>query len=83
VSKLANFRWQVMSKDIEKVWKAIEDKAFADQKNIEDEALLLFEQDPAKAKQFLTDYCLKIADQAVDDYRRLHQDLWTKYNYQF
>jgi len=83
VSKLANFRWQDMSRDIEKIWKAIEDRAFADQKKIEDEAFNLFKQDPLKAKQFLTDYCLKMANQAVDDYRKLHQDLWAKYNYQF
>ena len=55
-----------MSKDIEKIWRGIEDRAFADQKKIEDEALALFKQDPAKAKQFLTDYCLKTANQAVD-----------------
>jgi dipeptidase len=83
VSKLAQFRWQEMSKDIEKAWRVIEDKAFTDQKKIEDEALELFKQDPAKAKQYLTDYCLKTANQAVEDYRKLNQDLWTKYNYQF
>ena len=83
VSKLANFRWQDMSKDIEKVWKAIEDKAFADQKKIEDEALALFKQDPAKARQFLTAYSLKTAEQALADYGKLFRDLWTKYNYQF
>jgi len=83
VSKLANLRWQDMTKDIEKAWRAIEDAAFADQKKIEDEALALFKQDPDKAKQFLTDYCLKIANQAVEDYRKLFLALWTKYNYQF
>lgn len=83
VSKLANFRWQDMSKDIEKVWKAIEDRSFADQKKIEDEALALFQQDPAKARQYLTDYSLKTAGQAVSDYQKLYQDLWSKYHSQF
>ena len=78
VSKLANFRWQEMSKDIEKVWKPIEDKAFADQKAVEAEAAALFKKDPAKARRFLTDYCLTIAEQAVADYRRLERDLWAQ-----
>jgi dipeptidase len=83
VSKLANFRWQEMSKDIEKVWRAIEDRAFADQKAIEEKAAALFKEDPAKAREFLTDYSVKSAEQAVADYRRLVRDLWGKYNYQF
>jgi dipeptidase len=83
VSKLANIRWQDMSKDIEKVWRAIEDQAFGAQKKIEDEALALFKQDPEKACRFLTDYSLKTAEKSVEDYRKLTQDLWTKYNYQF
>jgi dipeptidase len=31
VSQLALFRWQIMSKDIKKVWEEIEEKAFAEQ----------------------------------------------------
>jgi len=83
VSKLANFRWQDMSKDVEKVWKALEDKAFAEQKTVDDEAAALFKQDPAKAGAFLTDYSLKTAEEALAAYRKLYQNLWTKYNYQF
>jgi len=81
VSKLANLRWQDMSRDIEKVWKGIEDKAFADQAKIEEEALALFKQDPAKARQFLTDYCVKTAEASVEEYRKLYEYLWTHYNY--
>jgi dipeptidase len=83
VGRLANFRWQEMSKDIEKVWKPVEDKAFADQKAVEAEAAALFKTDPAQARRFLTDYCLKIAEKAVADYRALERDLWAKYNDQF
>jgi dipeptidase len=83
VSKLANFRWQEISRDIAVVWKNIEDKAFSGQRQLEDEALALFKQDPAKARQLLTEYCLKTAEDAVAAYRKLYQDLWTKYNYQF
>jgi dipeptidase len=83
VSKLANFRWQEMSKDIEKVWRAIEDRAFADQKDVEEKAAALFKDDPAKAREFLTEYAVKTAEQAVADYRKLARDLWAKYNSQF
>jgi len=83
VSKLAQFRYQDMSKQIEKVWKPIEDKAFADQQKIEEEALSLFKKDPAEAKKFLTDYSLKLAEGAVEAYWQLQKDLWTRFNYQF
>ena len=59
VSQLAQFRWQVMRKDIEKVWMGIEEKAFKDQESIEEEALRLFKQSPKKAREFLTKYCLQ------------------------
>jgi dipeptidase len=83
VGKLANIRWQEMSKDIEKVWRSIEDKAFADQARIEEEAAALYKKDPAEAKKFLTDYSVKIAEDAVAAYKKLERDLWTKYNYLF
>ena len=79
VSKLALFRWENMSKFIEKYWKEIEDKAFADQKTIEEEALRLYKEDPQKAKDYLTKYCLDIANGAVETYWQLGDDLWTRF----
>jgi dipeptidase len=79
VSKLALFRWQDMTQDIEKVWKPIEDKAFADQAQIEEEALRLYKEDPQNAKEFLTKYCRDIANNAVDAYWTLGDNLWSKY----
>ena len=83
VSQLALLRWQPMSMDIEKVWKEIEEKAFADQQKIEEEALSLYKTDPEKAKEFLTKYCLDIANNAVERYWQLGDDLWTRYNRSF
>ncbi len=83
VSQLAFFRWQVMVKDIEKVWRPIEDKAFADQAKVEEEALRLYKQDPAKAREFLTKYSNGIANGAVDAYWKLADDLWSKYTNDF
>ena len=83
VSKLAMFRWQEMTKDIETVWKGIEDDAFANQQKIEEEALSLYKKSPKKAKAFLTDYSVGVAEKAVKAYWKLGDDLWGKYNYQF
>ena len=49
VSQLATLRWQDMVKDIELVWRPIEEKAFADQARVEEEAVRLYKQDPQKA----------------------------------
>jgi dipeptidase len=83
VSKLANFRWQEMSKDIEKVWRGIEDRAFGEQKVFEEKAAALFKADPAQARALLTEYSLKAAEESVAAYRKLTRDLWAKYSSQF
>jgi dipeptidase len=79
VSQLAKFRWQAMSKDIEKVWMGIEEKAYKDQESIEEEALRLYKQNPKKAREFLTKYCLEMANNAVKSYWKLGDDLWGRY----
>src|SRR5512142_1624473 len=61
VSQLAFFRWQDMVKDIEKTWRPIEDKAFADQAKVEAEAARLYKQDPRMARESLTTYSNGIA----------------------
>jgi dipeptidase len=68
-----------MVKDIEAVWKPIEEKAWADQARVEAEALALYKQDPAKARAYLTRYSQDIANGAVDAYWKLAEDLWSKY----
>jgi dipeptidase len=79
VSQLAFLRWQDMVKDTEKVWRPIEEKAWADQATVEAEALALYKQDPAKARAYLTKYSHEIANGAVDAYWKLAEDLWSKY----
>jgi len=83
VSQLALFRWQHMTRDIAKVWQGIEDKAFADQTDVEEEAQKLLTQDPEKAREYLTDYCQRLADGAVEAYWKLGDDLWGKYTRYF
>jgi dipeptidase len=83
VSKLGLFRWQEMTKDIELVWKGIEEKVFGGQAKLEDEALALQKKDPKKVKEFLTKYCRDAAEQAVAAYWKLEADLWHKYSGNF
>jgi len=83
VSRLANFRYQEMSQDIGKVWKEIEDKAFADQAKFEEEALALYKKDPKKARELLTKHSHDLANKAVAAYWKLADELWLKYSGQF
>jgi dipeptidase len=83
VSQLAKFRWQVMVKDIETVWREIEDKAISNQENFEKKALKLYKKDPNKAQKLLTGYCIDMAEQAVRRYWKLGDELWAKYNNYF
>jgi dipeptidase len=80
VSRLANFRWQEMTKDIEKVWKEAEDSAFANQAKFEEQALALYKKDPKKARELLTKYSHDLANRAVAAYWKLADDLWFKYS---
>lgn len=79
VAKLALFRWQDMIKDIENVRKEIEDDLFAGQEEVEKKAQALFEENPGKARKYLTDYCLEKAEKAVEAYWKLGDELWTRY----
>ncbi|HOW86753.1 MAG TPA: C69 family dipeptidase [Candidatus Aminicenantes bacterium] len=83
VSRLANFRYQEMSREIEKVWKPIEDKALADQAQFEKDALELYKKDPKRFRERLTSYCHSLATQAVQAYWKLGDDLWLKYSGNF
>ncbi len=80
VSRLANFRYQVLAEEIAKVWKPLEDRAFADQAKFEEEALALYKKDPKKARELLTKYSHDLANQAVAAYWKLADDLWLKYS---
>lgn len=83
VSQLAQLRWQTIRGDVEKVWREIEGSAFAEQHRIEQAALELMKSDPDKAAEFLTETCLRIAQDAVNRYWQLGDDLWSRYTRQF
>ena len=79
-SKLSYIRYQQLSEEARKVWQPIEEAAFARQKEIEAEATRLYKTDPAKAEEYLTNYCHEIANRAVEAYWKLGDDIWSKYN---
>jgi dipeptidase len=79
-SKLSYIRYQVMKEDARKVWQPIEEAAFANQKEIEEEALRLHKSNPAQAEAFLTKYCIETAEKAVEAFWKLGDDFWSRYN---
>ncbi|KPK78073.1 MAG: hypothetical protein AMJ79_01160 [Phycisphaerae bacterium SM23_30] len=79
VSKFALFRWQDMTKDINKTWQEIEDSAFARQKEFEAKAVQFYNQNPQKCTEFLTQYSVDTAHQAVEAYKKLYEELVFKY----
>jgi dipeptidase len=83
VGQLCYLRYQDMTKDVERVWKEIESKAFADQPEIEKKMLAMYKKDPAQTTRLLTEYSQKIASDAVSRYWQLQEELWTKYTYKF
>jgi dipeptidase len=80
VSRLSHFRYQEMKDVIQDVWEPLEEEYFARQAEVEKEALRLYEEDPARAQAFLTEYSHGLANAAVERYWALGDELWTRFN---
>jgi dipeptidase len=83
VGQLCYLRYQEMVKDIEAVWQEIENKAFENRGEFEKKVAEVYRTDPARARGMLTEYCHKVANDAVARYWQLGDELWTKYTYKF
>ena len=83
VSQLCGFRYQDMSQFVEEVWKEIEDKAFANQDEFEKSMIELYKTDPQKVKDALTKYSNGMAEESVERYWDLGDDLWTNFTRYF
>jgi dipeptidase len=83
VSQLCMLRYQPMSKDVEVVWKEIEDKAFAGQGPFEEGMVELYKTNPEHVKELLTLYCTEMAEKSVMRYWKLVDELWGKYTNSF
>ena len=83
VSQLCGFRYQAMSQEVETVWKEMEDNAFSVQPDFEKRISEVYQKDPAKAIEMLTQYSLELANKAVERYWDLGDELWSHYNRYF
>lgn len=83
LSTLAAQRWGSMRKDVAAVWQPMQHELFASQTKIDQEALQLYQQNPKKARQFLTAYSMKWSEKMVAEAWKLGDFLWTKYDEKF
>ncbi len=82
-SKLSYFRWQDMKGVLEGAWRPMEEGYFAGQGAVEAEALALYRSDPDRARAFLTEYSHRLANEAVERYWALGDELWVRFNNAF
>ncbi|MGM0498226.1 MAG: C69 family dipeptidase, partial [Bacteroidota bacterium] len=80
---LAAQRWGDMHKDIDEVWIPWQKEVFEKQEEIDEKAQRLYEEDPEKAKEFLTKHTNKWGNKVVEKAWDLGDDLWTKYDEKF
>ncbi len=73
-------RYDLMIGDMRALQAEIENNLHTTQEGVEAVATKLFEQDPAKAKAFLTNYTAMTAQSTIDSWRRLGEFLVVKYN---
>ena len=79
-SKLSYFRYQQMAPVIREVWEPLEDEMFGRQASFEAEALALFQEDPALAEAFLTEYSVGLANRTAARWWELGDQLWVRFN---
>lgn len=77
---LAAQRWGDMRHDVRDVWDPWQAELFANQHDIEAEALELYKKDRELAKEFLTKYCYDLQEKIVNRAWLLGNELWTKYD---
>ena len=65
------------------MWKEIEDNAFENQADFEQSMLELYKTSPEETVRELTDYSKQTAEDAVEAYWQLGDDLWTIFNRYF
>jgi hypothetical protein len=73
-------RYNLMVEDMRTVQNTLEDTYAQSQEGIESAALKLYQQNPAKAKEYLTNYTHMTAQTAVDSWKKLGEFLIVRYN---
>jgi len=80
VANIANLKYSYMIKDIQKVQRDLEGTALALQPAVERTAVELLGKDPALAVRYLTEYSVYHAEGTVRRWKRLGEELMTRYN---
>jgi len=80
VSNWAYTKWDYMFKEIRKVQDRLENMFLKAVPAIDKEALVMYNEDPIEARQFLTDYSVAMGNYTVDTWRQLGQYLLVKYH---
>jgi dipeptidase len=79
VDNLLHLKWQKAVKDLWAMRDPVEAEFFDAQDSIEKKAVELYENDPTKAEEFLTDLTQTRMEEIVEMYRNLRRLLITKY----
>jgi dipeptidase len=82
-SKLSYFRYQEMAPVLQAAWEPIEEEVFGRQASFEEEALALYRQNPQGLEAFLTEYSVDLANQVVEQWWDLGDQLWVRFNNRF
>lgn len=80
VANYANLRYAAMLPEIRAVQQELENGFLENQTNVEDSALVLLEQAPASAIQYLTEYSVAAGEQVTRRWIELAGHLLTKFN---
>lgn len=76
----ARLRYSDMIKEINVEQRRIENAELSAQQSIDKKAMELYENDPIAARKFLTDYCLRNANDVLTRWRSLLDELIDKYD---
>ncbi len=79
VDNLLYLKWQEAVKDLWEVRDPFEDRLFTEREKIDAEALELYNKNPEKALEYLTDYSKSNMEEVLEMYNDLHDRLIVKY----
>jgi dipeptidase len=80
VDNLLYLKWQEAVRDLWSVRDPFEEQLFAERDSIDSVALALYENDPSKALEYLTDYTQGKMKEVLNIYNDLHDMLIVKYS---
>eukprot|EP00742_Colponemidia_sp_Colp-10_P002370 GILJ01002526.1.p1 GENE.GILJ01002526.1~~GILJ01002526.1.p1 ORF type:complete len:658 (+),score=115.19 GILJ01002526.1:40-1974(+) len=80
VSNFADIKYSYMIQDIRAEQNRLEGRVRSKQQEVEEKAVTLYKEDPEKARNYLTQYCLHNAEDVVASWWNLSEYLITKYN---